>query len=46
MYVAPDGTVTYLADRGFLAPNDLTAGPDGTLWFTDPPHHPPPHPGH
>jgi len=40
--VAPDGTVTYLADVGFLAPNDLTAAPDGTLYFTDPPHHPPP----
>jgi gluconolactonase len=41
-YVAGDGTVRYLLDAGFLAPNDLTATPDGTLYFTDPPHHPPP----
>ena len=40
--VAPDGTVTYLAHGGFLAPNDLVVAADGTLWFTDPPHHPPP----
>lgn len=41
-HVAPDGTVRYLLDTGFLAPNDLVAAPDGTLYFTDPPHHPPP----
>ncbi|MFA5883718.1 MAG: SMP-30/gluconolactonase/LRE family protein [Acidimicrobiia bacterium] len=41
-HVAPDGTVRYLSDDGFLAPNDLTATADGTLYFTDPPHHPPP----
>jgi gluconolactonase len=40
--VAADGTVTYLADEGFLAPNDLVVTADGTLWFTDPPHYPPP----
>jgi gluconolactonase len=26
----------------FLAPNDLAVANDGTLWFTDPPHYPPP----
>lgn len=36
------GRVTTLADDGFLAPNDLVVAADGTLWFTDPPHHPPP----
>ena len=41
-HVAPDGTVRFLFADGFLAPNDLTATPDGTLYFTDPPHHPPP----
>ncbi len=50
--VGPDGAVTYLLDSStdpstseqtpFLAPNDLVVGADGTLWFTDPPHHPPP----
>jgi gluconolactonase len=45
--VAPDGTVSYLLDAStddgpFLAPNDLVAAADGTLWFTDPPAHPPP----
>jgi len=40
--VASDGTVTYLADKGFLAPNDLVVAADGMLWFTDPPHYPPP----
>jgi len=42
LHVAPDGSWRYLLDHGFLAPNDLTAGADGTLYFTDPPHHPPP----
>jgi gluconolactonase len=41
-HVAPDGGVRYLLDAGFLAPNDLTATPDGILYVTDPPHHPPP----
>jgi gluconolactonase len=41
-HVAPDHTVRYLFDDGFLAPNDLSATADGTLYFTDPPHHPPP----
>jgi gluconolactonase len=43
--VAPDGTVGYLLDASsdgpFLAPNDLVVDADGTLWFTDPPTHPP-----
>ncbi|MCU1463919.1 MAG: Gluconolactonase [Acidimicrobiales bacterium] len=39
---APDGTVTYLADTGLLAPNDLCVGDDGTVFFTDPGHFPPP----
>ncbi len=37
-----DGSVAYLADRGFLAPNDLAVADDGRVFFTDPPHHPPP----
>lgn len=41
-HVAADGTVRFLYDAGFLAPNDLTASADGTLYFTDPPRHPPP----
>ena len=36
-----DGTVTYLADVGFLGPNDLAITPDGTVYFTDPGHFPP-----
>ncbi|MBM3660646.1 MAG: SMP-30/gluconolactonase/LRE family protein [Actinobacteria bacterium] len=40
--VGPDGSVGYLLDSGFLAPNDMTATADGVLYFTDPPHHPPP----
>lgn len=35
--VTPDGRVHYLADEGFLAPNDLTVTADGTVYFTDPP---------
>ncbi len=30
------------AGAPFLAPNDLVVAADGTLWFTDPPHFPPP----
>ena len=45
--IAPDGAVTYFSDASsddgpYLAPNDLVAAADGTLWFTDPPQHPPP----
>ena len=36
--VSPDGTVTYLAEEGFLAPNDLVCASDGSLYFTDPHH--------
>jgi gluconolactonase len=48
-YVAADGAVTYLAttvDDGTAmnAPNDLVVTPDGTVYFTDPGHHPPPDP--
>ncbi|MDG2002458.1 MAG: SMP-30/gluconolactonase/LRE family protein [Novosphingobium sp.] len=40
-HVAPDGTVTrVLADM--QASNDLVVGPDGTVYFTDPPSFPPP----
>lgn len=44
--VSPTGVVSYVAPRpggaAFRAPNDLACAADGTLWFTDPPHHPPP----
>jgi gluconolactonase len=41
--VAPEGgTVSYLADVGFTAPNDLVVAADGTIYFTDPPRYPPP----
>jgi gluconolactonase len=40
--VAPDGTVTYLLDDGYLAPNDLVVAAENTVWFTDPPPFPPP----
>jgi len=43
--VTPDGTVGFLADRGFHAPNDLAVGADGTVYLTDPGHYPPPDPG-
>ncbi|HVW42013.1 MAG TPA: SMP-30/gluconolactonase/LRE family protein [Amycolatopsis sp.] len=36
--VWPDGRVTYLADNGFRAPNDLVVADDGLLYFTDPPN--------
>jgi gluconolactonase len=38
---APDGTVTYLAERAFRGPNDLAITSDGTVYFTDPGHFPP-----
>jgi gluconolactonase len=38
----PDGTVTYLADDGFNAPNDLAVAENGDVFFTDPGHYPPP----
>ncbi len=37
-----DGAIRYLADDGFQAPNDLVIAADGTVYFTDPPHYPPP----
>jgi gluconolactonase len=37
-----DGTVRYVANDGFQAPNDLVVAADGTVYFTDPPHYPPP----
>jgi gluconolactonase len=40
----PDGTVTYLTDEGFNAPNDLCVDGDGTVYFTDPGHYPPAEP--
>jgi gluconolactonase len=44
-----DGTVTYLAGEAvgngrFHAPNDLVVATDGTVYFTDPGHYPPPTP--
>ncbi len=38
----PDGSVSYVADQGFLAPNDLAVAADGRVFFTDPGPHPPP----
>ncbi len=40
----PTGEVTYLAADGFNAPNDLVVAADGTIYFTDPGHHPIPDP--
>jgi gluconolactonase len=37
-----DGSVSYLANQGFLAPNDLAIAADGRVFFTDPGPHPPP----
>ncbi len=38
----PDGSVTVIADRyaglPLNSPNDVFAGPDDALWFTDPPY--------
>jgi gluconolactonase len=45
--VSPTSEVTLLtgSDGPFRAPNDLCAGPEGTIWFTDPPQFPrPPEP--
>lgn len=39
--VSADGHVTYVADAGFRAPNDLVVAADASLWFTDPPPYPP-----
>jgi gluconolactonase len=39
---APDGSVSYLTDDGFLAPNDLAVAAGGDVYFTDPGHYPPP----
>lgn len=38
-------TVTYLSDQGYRGPNDLAVAPDGTIYFTDPGHFPPPEDG-
>jgi gluconolactonase len=37
--VRPDGSVSYLL-QDMQAPNDLVVGPDGTIYFTDPPRFP------
>ncbi len=47
VHVAVDGSVTYLATEDengqhLSAPNDLVTMPDGSVYFTDPGHHPPP----
>lgn len=42
---SPDGQVRYLADEGFHAPNDVAVAVDGRVFFTDPPHFPPPEEG-
>ena len=39
--IEPDGRVRSLWTDGALAPNDLVAGNDGTLWLTDPGPAPP-----
>jgi gluconolactonase len=39
--VLPSGEVVYLARGPFAGPNDLAIAPDGTIYFTDPGHHPP-----
>jgi gluconolactonase len=40
--VKPDGSVARLLAGGMQAPNDLVVGPDGTVYFTDPPKYPAP----
>lgn len=42
--VGPDGEVSSVLDHTVSAPNDLTAQPDGTVLFTDPPSTMPPPP--
>ena len=42
--VHPSGAVSYLVDAGMRAPNDLVVAADGTIFFTDPGHHPIPDP--
>lgn len=42
--VTPDGAVIALLEDGFHAPNDLCVAADGTVYFTDPGHYPPPEP--
>jgi gluconolactonase len=42
--VTPDGAVIALLEDGFNAPNDLCIAADGTVYFTDPGHYPPPEP--
>jgi gluconolactonase len=37
-----DGDVRYLVDEALRAPNDLVVDAGGTVFFTDPPHYPPP----
>lgn len=41
-HVGADGAVTSLLAGMSHAPNDLVVGPDGTVYFTDPPHWPVP----
>jgi gluconolactonase len=36
MYVADDGTTSYIIDQGLNAPNDIALGSAGDLLFTDP----------
>ncbi len=38
------GEVTFLTADGYHAPNDLCVASDGTIYFTDPGHFPPPDP--
>lgn len=42
--VRPSGAVDYLAAGDLRAPNDLIVDADGTIYFTDPGHHPIPDP--
>ena len=42
--VDPGGTVRYLVEDGFEAPNDLAVALDGTVYVTDPGHFPPTEP--
>lgn len=40
--VLPSGEVEVVVANGFRAPNDICVGADGTIYFTDPGHFPPP----